>query len=498
MKEKELTIPKNNKIIQSINNRKFIPDKNLDYDEVKRKLNQGNIQVAQPLVKPLKKGPTKTQIKRLKKFYNTTRWLPNSAFTTYFGKPAFENYGYANTNPVYGGLFYGNYMLSHNMNPIDGANHPKEKQVYSSAMMKSLQRKAIRKPSPPRKVPEEIRNTPEELQEIRTRNQIFQLPNKFPSREIIPPNLLKSSYFKSANNTLENSREFEDENEDEYEDWNIQNVINGKKNKKIKINKRVDSKFNPFNQGRVDFKKKKMKEALDNKFSDEFYQNANAKRMKNRGIEYENNEDIEESEGQLLYEKQRNYYLKMLGQDKINQLEDLSKLEVQNKTIEDNNNINNNNYINNNYINNNDINNNDINNNYINNNDINNNDINNKDINNNINNIPPPIRNDHINQEIQNQENENYPMYHKIEFRNPLKKKENPALLPPHYKTLNDKERNYLIYCVNHSQLPINYEEKDPKNYQGMPPCMLSSIIPAGKPTHLAPPLNIFESEYYD
>lgn len=93
-------------------------------------------------------GPSKSQINRLKKFYNTTRWLPNSAFTTYFGKPAFENYGYGNTHPVYGGLFYGNYMLSHNMNPMDGKNHPPEKQVYSSALMKSLQRKEnIRKVS---------------------------------------------------------------------------------------------------------------------------------------------------------------------------------------------------------------------------------------------------------------------------------------------------------------------------------------------------------------
>ena len=109
---------------------------NVDYDQVRRKLNQGNLQAIHEEVKPQKKGPSKTQINRLKKLYNTTRWLPNSAFTTYFGKPAFENYGYGNTNPVYGGLFYGNYMLSHNMNPIDGDNHPPEKQVYSSAMMK--------------------------------------------------------------------------------------------------------------------------------------------------------------------------------------------------------------------------------------------------------------------------------------------------------------------------------------------------------------------------
>lgn len=106
------------------------------------------------------KNPTKSQVNRLKNFYYTTRWLPNSAFTTYFGKPAFENYGYGNTNPVYGGLFYGNYMLTHNINPIDGDNKPETKQVYSSAMLKTIKNNYIRKPEPPRKVPDEIRNTP--------------------------------------------------------------------------------------------------------------------------------------------------------------------------------------------------------------------------------------------------------------------------------------------------------------------------------------------------
>lgn len=37
----------------------------------------------------------------------TTRWLPNSAFTTYFGRPAFENYGRGNVNPPIGGCVYG-------------------------------------------------------------------------------------------------------------------------------------------------------------------------------------------------------------------------------------------------------------------------------------------------------------------------------------------------------------------------------------------------------
>ena len=34
--------------------------------------------------------------------------------------------------------------------------------------------------------------------EIKTREQIFQLPNNFPAREIIPPNLLKARYVRSG------------------------------------------------------------------------------------------------------------------------------------------------------------------------------------------------------------------------------------------------------------------------------------------------------------
>ena len=460
MKSKEKTIQKTTKISKQ-NKNNPLGDTNVDYDEVKKKLNQGNMLVAEPIRKTTKKGPSKTQINRLKQFYNTTRWLPNSAFTTYFGKPAFENYGYGNTNPVYGGLFYGNYMLSHNMNPIDGANHPEEKQVYSSAMMKSVQRKGVRRPSPPRKVPEEIRNTPEELQEIRTRKQIFQLPNNFPSRDIIPPNLLKARYFRSGKNTPENS---EDENEDEYEDWNIENVLSGKKNKKMKINKRMEGGFNPYSQGRIELKKKKMKEGLDNKFSNEFYRKASAKHLKNKGMnQYEGEEEYEESEGQLLYEKQREYYLKMLGGEKVKNIEDLTNLEINRKINEE---------------------------------EQNNENLVKEEEENNKN---EEERNKDINED--NEHNcELAPLNEQIKEErkpcNPLKKKENPALLPPNFELVKNKD-NTFVCCVHHSQMPVTSQEKDPRNYQGMPPCMMSSIIPAGKPSHIVAPLNIFANDNY-
>ena len=236
----------------------------------------------------------------------------------------------------------------------------------------------------------------------------------------------------------------------------------------MKINKKIEGKFNPYSQGRVELKKKKMKEGLDNKFSDEFYQKANAKRMKKKGMgTVEGEEEFEESEGQLLYEKQREYYLKMLGEDKINQLEDLTNLEVQ-KEFENQNKI-----------------------------------EDKHDIDNNIHpqneNIPPNIEN--IPQEIpSNNEIQinslplNYQTQEKHIPVNPLKKKENPALLPPNSELLKTNNNN-IISCVNHSQLPINSQERDPRNYQGLPPCMLSSIIPAGKPSSVRPPLNLFSEE---
>ena len=256
----------------------------------------------------------------------------------------------------------------------------------------------------------------------------------------------------------------EDENEDEYEDWNIENVLSGKKNKKMKINKRMDGGFNPYSQGRIELKKKKIKEGLDNKFSNDFYRKASAKHLKNKGMnQYEGEEEYEESEGQLLYEKQREYYLKMLGEEKVKNIEDLTNLEIKRKINEEE-------QIDENAI--------------------------KEEANNNEENIE---RNKDINED--NAHNcEVTPLNEQIKEErkpcNPLKKKENPALLPPNFELVKNKD-NAFVCCVHHSQMPVTSQEKDPRNYQGMPPCMMSSIIPAGKPSHIVAPLNIFANDNY-
>ena len=236
----------------------------------------------------------------------------------------------------------------------------------------------------------------------------------------------------------------------------------------MKINKKIEGGFNPYSQGRVELKKKKMKEGLDNKFSNEFYKKANAKHLKNKGInnQYdEGEEDFEESEGQLLYEKQREYYLKMLGEEKVKNIEDLSHLEVQKKNEETeqiNTNLNSN---------------------------ENNKESDIKENNNEINNLEE--NNEHNCQVV--------PLTEQIKQRipcNPLKKKENPALLPPNFELVKNKD-NAFVCCVHHSKMPVTSDEKDPRNYQGMPPCMMAEITPAGKPSHIVAPLNIFANDNY-
>lgn len=61
------------------------------------------------------------------------RLLPDSAHTTYFGRPAWHAYGNANTKPAQGGLIYGDYMKTHNINPHSGANKPECAQIYARA-----------------------------------------------------------------------------------------------------------------------------------------------------------------------------------------------------------------------------------------------------------------------------------------------------------------------------------------------------------------------------
>lgn len=77
----------------------------------------------------------------------TTRWLADSAFTTYFGKPAFHPYGKGNVNPTN----LSQKLLTHNINGATGKVKAQFQQVYDSAMIKGLTTsKGLRVPTIPK------------------------------------------------------------------------------------------------------------------------------------------------------------------------------------------------------------------------------------------------------------------------------------------------------------------------------------------------------------
>ena len=117
--------------------------------------------------------------KKLKDLKLSSRWLPDSAMTTYFGKPAFHAYGNGNTNPTYGGSVYGQYMKTFNINPHSGGNRPQTSQIHGRTLLggtvqvrapgsKSPKKKPIkmtRKPIPPRVAPNKKQVPEKELLE---------------------------------------------------------------------------------------------------------------------------------------------------------------------------------------------------------------------------------------------------------------------------------------------------------------------------------------------
>ena len=48
-----------------------------------------------------------------------------------------------------------------------------------------------------------------------------------------------------------------------------------------------------------------------------------------------------------------------------------------------------------------------------------------------------------------------------------------------------------FVCCMHHNQGLFNVEDQDPRAFKNMPPCMMSNIVPAGKPTTKNVPLNL-------
>lgn len=142
-------------------------------------------------------NPSKDEVARIKKFNEQTRWLPNSAFQTFYGKPAFENYGMGNTHPIWGGLGYGDYLKSFNINPQRGDNNPAYEQVFRTTALASY-KIDYDKDHMPRKCKDEYRLSDEAVERQKSRLKL--MPEK---KEVIKlgrldkPDLTQTTMFRS-------------------------------------------------------------------------------------------------------------------------------------------------------------------------------------------------------------------------------------------------------------------------------------------------------------
>ncbi len=129
--------------------------------------------------------------------------------------------------------------------------------------------------------------------------------------------MLKSRYFRSGKNTpikLTN----EVNNDEEFEVFNINDVLNNKKLKKKKIGSNIiDTGFNPFEQGKVNIQKKKIKDNLDYKWKNNINESSDEEV---KGERYQDN-DRESNE----YLVQKQFYEKMLDEAYKNQKVDLER-----------------------------------------------------------------------------------------------------------------------------------------------------------------------------
>lgn len=142
---------------------------------------------------------------KLKELKLTSRWLPDSALTTYFGLPAFHSYGNGNTKPAFGGTIYGDYMKTFNINPHSGGNKPEFSQVNSRSLLggtvqvrapgsrsaKKRPVKMTRKPIPPRIAPNKKQLPTAELK-AQLNKRMPNLPETFKEAQareltILPP-----------------------------------------------------------------------------------------------------------------------------------------------------------------------------------------------------------------------------------------------------------------------------------------------------------------------
>jgi hypothetical protein len=136
-------------------------------------------------------------------------------------KPIFHNYGRKNTTPVYGGVSYGDYMLTHNVNPEYGQNKPQYQQVYHSGANKGFT-KGDRVQVESRKGDDNVQITKKDMKELMNRQPTMPKKFKNPDAEDKYSEVPDSKYdFTNLKKKNKNNVEFhpaEHENEDDEEE----------------------------------------------------------------------------------------------------------------------------------------------------------------------------------------------------------------------------------------------------------------------------------------
>ncbi|KAL4438892.1 hypothetical protein ABPG74_016612 [Tetrahymena malaccensis] len=160
-----------------------------EIEQLERAQSQG-FKSYQPIAPaPADENRLKQREKRIQKFAENSRQLPNSAFTTYYGKPAFENYGNANVKDKNQPFISGNYLKSHNVNPHRGETQPEYEQTFQNAI--NLGKEEVN-PHPPRHRLDEI-PTKKQLEYNRKNNPFYPQQNELLNQSI------KNQVFCSSN-----------------------------------------------------------------------------------------------------------------------------------------------------------------------------------------------------------------------------------------------------------------------------------------------------------
>lgn len=141
------------------------------------------------------------ELERIEKEISVSRWKPNTHTLSLHGKPIWHPYGQANRDPTVGGVVYGEYMLTHNINPHSGENKPLYQQVYDSAANKAFEN-GKPKLVATRELPKSPKITKEELEDLKSRNPIMPLnPAKDLKRDVKQLDLMREVCFASKHST---------------------------------------------------------------------------------------------------------------------------------------------------------------------------------------------------------------------------------------------------------------------------------------------------------